>query len=134
MVKKVLKYEIQEHSGAGWQSLSSRQDRVTAISEANRRAALSKQSRPRVIEHIYDSETGAFDTQLIYASDAGGVSAQAQPGKPTLAAAPARRSAKRPGQSMTRIFVTLVAIAMLGLAITGGADYLFENGLLNFLR
>lgn len=134
MVKKVLKYEIQEHSGSGWQSLSSRQDRVTAINEANRRASLSRQSRPRVIEHLYDSETGAFDTQLIYASDAGGAPAENESGKPKIAPAPARRSGKRSGQSMVRILATLAAIAVVGLALTGGTDYLFENGFLNFLR
>lgn len=135
MVKKVLKYEIQEYSGTSWQSLSSRQDRVTAIGEANRRASLSKQSRARVIEHTFDSETGTFDTQLVYGSDAGGAAAQAQPGKPSVAAAPPRRApAKRPSHSMARILVTLVVIAVAGLALTGGADYLLENGFLNFLR
>ena len=128
MTKKILKYEIQEKEkkGSTWVSLSNRQDRDSAIAEAIARVSRAPNCTTRVVAHDYDTDTHAFDTHMIYASEDGPVGQG--DGTSRIADAPARKQPKKQKtQSATRILVTLMALAVVVLAAVFAISQMFHN-------
>jgi hypothetical protein len=117
MTTNVLKYEVQNSIGRAWELISQHTVKSAALAVAKRK---TKGVKVRIVEHIHNSETKNFDTRLINTTGSDSSLVPAPP-KPLL-----QWHKKRQGQSMARILITTILLAVAILGFLFGVSHLLE--------